>query len=268
VAPELVDALGLKAVHGRLWIPGDPGEAALVSTSFAEKCCRGALPLGLSVLVGPDAYTVVGVVKDMHFTALDKHPEPTVLLPAPKGSPISTSMNYVIRLRSLSPGLLSEIEREVSAAAADVTVRSGDTLRNRLMRTVDDRSFATLIVVLFSIAAVSVSFAGVAGVVGFVVTRRAREIAIRMALGATTGKIWWLVSRSTGTASACGVVAGFGLAWWLSSLVSALVYGIPPFDTASVVVAGVLICVLTGLGMWAPLHQANRVNPSIGLRRE
>jgi ABC-type antimicrobial peptide transport system permease subunit len=136
------------------------------------------------------------------------------------------------------------------------------------MRSVNDRTFATLIVVLFAVAALTVSAAGLVGVVGFVVARRTREIAIRMAIGASSSHVHRLVTGEATLGAGIGALIGLTAGVWLSRLLESLLYGITPGDPIAFGCAAVL-AVATVLGAaWLPARRAMRLAPTIALRSE
>jgi ABC-type antimicrobial peptide transport system permease subunit len=141
-------------------------------------------------------------------------------------------------------------------------------MRQRLMESVNDRSFATLIVVFFGIAAIGVSAAGIVGAVGFVVARRTREIAIRLAIGASAGTVRRLVAREAGVAAAIGAAAGLTAARWAWATAGSLLYGIEPTDTLSFVLAASATVAVVVVAAWIPARRASRLSPNIALRAE
>jgi ABC-type antimicrobial peptide transport system permease subunit len=141
-------------------------------------------------------------------------------------------------------------------------------MRDRLMRSIRDRSFATLIVAFFGIAAIGVSAAGLVGVVGFVVARRTREIAIRMAVGARRSDVRRLVTREAALASGAGAVVGFVAGGWLSRTMESFLFGIRPADPISMVLAAVALVAIVGGAAWVPARRAMRLSPVEALRVE
>lgn len=271
VSLGFLETLGARIVDGRLWTMDDHGRTAIVNESFATDCCDGRPIVGQVLGVGERSFEIVGVVQDLYTTSLDRKPGPTVFLPLETGSGTSAGwprVNYVIRTAAPNAGLALAAERALKAADAGIIVSRGASMRERLMQSINDRSFATLIVVFFGLAAIGVSAAGVVGVVGFVVARRTREIAIRLAIGATAGDVRGLVTREAGIAAAVGAVSGLVVARWLSKTVESLLYGIEPADPFSfVLAAGAIVAIVVGAA-WVPARRASQISPTIALRAE
>lgn len=263
------EASGSRLVAGRLWTGDEDGLTVVVTESFANGCCDGRFPVGRTITINDRPFEIVGVIKDPFTNALDQPPGPVVFVPIDSGQGVQLGwVNYVIRSNGPRSELALAAEREVKAETSGVIIRGGATMRERLMQSIRDRSFATLIVVFFGIAAIGISAAGVAGVVGFVVARRTREIAIRLAVGATAGNVRRLVTREAAVAAAVGAAAGLASARWLSKTVESLLYGIEPADPWSFVIAAAAIVMVVVSAAWIPARRASRLSPTIALRAE
>jgi ABC-type antimicrobial peptide transport system permease subunit len=136
------------------------------------------------------------------------------------------------------------------------------------MQSVSDRSFSTLMVMFFAVAAMGVTAAGIVGVVAFVVARRTREVAIRIAIGANAGSVRALVTREALAAAAVGAVIGFGLSLALSTTVRSLLVGIAPTDPIALGSAVAVIVAIVGGAAWIPARRATRLSPTVALRVE
>jgi len=270
---DFFEAAKARLVGGRLWRRDDGTRVAVVTESFANECCHGTSPVGriltIPVAESEHAVRIVGVVKDVFTGALDEPPGPAAFVPIGTGAGVrSTWINYVIRSEEPAVSLAVAAEREIKAASPGVTIRGGATMRQRLMESVRDRSFATLIVVFFGVAAVAVSAAGVVGVVAFVVARRTREIAIRLAVGATASDVRRLVTRQAAIAAGIGAIAGLTAARWLATLAESLLYGIEPADPTSFILTAIVIVVVVSCAAWFPAGRATRLSPTVALRSE
>jgi putative ABC transport system permease protein len=267
VSTGFFEAAGLRLIAGRLpATPADHARAIVVSSSFAERCCAGRSPLGRVATTAGVSYEIVGVVKDIYSNALDQQPGATAFIPI--GDEILPVVSYVAKVDAPGRDFALAMEKEVRAVNSGANVSGGATMRARLMRSVNDRSFATVLVVFFALAAMAVSSAGLAGVVGFVVARRTQEIAIRMAIGADVWRIRWLVTRQTVLAATLGAAIGFIVSAWLAQLIHAWLYGIAPADPLSFAAAGGLVVSIVIVAVWIPTRRAVRVSPTIALRLE
>ena len=109
---------------------------------------------------------------------------------------------------------------------------------------------------------------GLYGVMAYTVSRRTREIGIRMALGARSATIGWLVIREVLAIVAIGMALGLPAAWWLGRYVSAQLYGVRPTDPVTVIAAVMLLATVALLAGLIPSARAARVSPTTALRYE
>jgi ABC-type antimicrobial peptide transport system permease subunit len=119
---------------------------------------------------------------------------------------------------------------------------------------------------IFGAAALALAAVGVFGVIAFVVAQRTGEMAIRLALGASRRRVFWMVMRQGAALTAAGAVLGMLLAWWTGGLVSAYVYEVASFDPV-VMLSSVVSVALVALGSTQILaRRAAGVSPSLTLR--
>jgi putative ABC transport system permease protein len=158
-------------------------------------------------------------------------------------------------------GKQAELDRDTPVfnirTVADEIGRS--VLRERLLATTT-ALFGGLALVLAAI--------GLYGVLSYGVTRRTRELGIRIAIGATTQRILWLVLQEAGWVVGVGIAAGLGAAWALGRIVSSLLFGIGPMDLLSVAVAVAVLAAAGTLAASIPARRASKVDPVLALRYE
>jgi ABC-type antimicrobial peptide transport system permease subunit len=132
---------------------------------------------------------------------------------------------------------------------------------------VTERMIATLSTAFGELATV-LAVIGLYGVMAFMVTRRAREIGIRMALGAQQGNVVWLVMREVLGLVAIGIAAGLPAAFGLASLVRTQLYGIGPNDPLSIALASLVLAIVAVLAGYIPARRAATYDPVQVLRAE
>jgi len=156
---------------------------------------------------------------------------------------------------------VNEIDRQAPVfnirTAADEIGRS--LLRERLVATMT-ALFGTLALALASI--------GLYGVLSYAVTRRTRELGIRVAIGATAQSILWRVLREAGWILSIGIAVGLGAAWALGRIVGSLLFEITPTDGVSTTVAVLVLVVAGAVAAWIPARRASRIDPIGALRYE
>lgn len=113
-----------------------------------------------------------------------------------------------------------------------------------------------------------VGLVGLYGVMSYTVSRRTREIGVRVAFGASAGNIRWLVIREVLIIAAAGVAIGLPVAWWLGRYISTQLYGVKSTDALTMIAATLLLGVVAGLAGLLPSARAARLDPMMALRQE
>jgi ABC-type antimicrobial peptide transport system permease subunit len=131
----------------------------------------------------------------------------------------------------------------------------------------NERLLANLSAV-FGLLATLLAMIGLYGVLAFTVSRRTREIGIRMALGALRGHVSWLVLRELLLLAGAGVALALPAAWWLTRLVASQLYNVAPMDPITIAVALAILCTVTLCASLIPTLRATRINPVRALRQE
>ena len=121
---------------------------------------------------------------------------------------------------------------------------------------------------VFGALATVLAIVGLYGVMAYMVTRRSREIGIRMALGAQSGNVVWLVMREVVTLVAVGIAIGAPVAWALGKVVQAQLYGVQPHDPASIALPALLLATVALLAGYIPARRAAGYDPVRVLRYE
>jgi ABC-type antimicrobial peptide transport system permease subunit len=120
----------------------------------------------------------------------------------------------------------------------------------------------------FGLLATLLAAIGLYGVMAFTVSRRTREIGVRMALGAVPGDVVWLVMREVLMLVGTGVVLGLAGAWGLGRLIGSQLYGVTATDPVSIAAAATLLAAVALVAGYVPAWRATRVNPVLALRYE
>ena len=273
VAPGFFDTFEVKPTQGRAFTADDRATSVpvvIVNRSFVRKFLGSDDPLGKRIRLGGAKSTqpwrtIVGVIPDI-FTGDTGNPRDAGIL-VPFAQNHSPFMSIAVRAPN-AMAMTPQIRSAVSALNADIPiyfVYAADEAIGRAVWHV--RVFGGLFMV-FGVAALFLAAVGLYAVMAFSVSRRAREVGIRIALGARTGHVLKLVFRQGIFQLAIGLTLGLGLAAGLSQLVAGLLFEVQPRDPltfASVVgvltLAGLLAC-------YIPARRAARVDPLSAMRAE
>ena len=275
-----LEALGERLVAGRAMSGSDTATSqavALVNETFVRAYLPQGDPIGRRIRMGSDAarpwMTVVGVVRDERHNGLtaaikEKFFVPYAQFPAARGGDAARNMSLVVRASGDPAALTGPIRaavRELDPALPIANVRRMTDVVAASMAT--PRLTGSLLTI-FGVLALFLAAVGVSGVLSYLVSRRRREIGIRMALGASRASVLGLVLRRGVVTAAWGVGAGVFGGLFLTRLMEGLLYGVAPRDPAIFAGVGVLLAVIAVAASAAPAVRASRVDPLEALRSE
>jgi predicted permease len=283
VGADYFDTLRLPLLRGRGFTPSEEESpsgprVAVIDEPAARQVFGGMDPVGQAVQFANDkapdkgSFTIVGVVTGVRHDLVDRTPVPHVYLPS--GQHYRGNVYMHVRLAGSGPGvetaMLGTLRQAIRAADARVPLLQLHTLRQQR-----DGNLALWAVNtgarLFSVfggVALLLAVIGVYGVKSYVVSRRTREIGIRMALGATPANVLWLVLREGLTLTLSGVGIGLLLAWGVARLLSGMLYEVSALDPVVFVVAPVVLAGSAMAASYIPALRATRVQPLTALRTE
>lgn len=259
-------------LRGRVFNDGDVKTSQLVvivSQSTAQKFFGDADPIGktLRPSAKPEiAYTIVGVVGDVRDQVLNQQ-TPTLYYAIPqRGSwPL---MDVVVRADGSPEALLPGIRQRIAKLDASLALANVNTMNQWLANSAAQPRLNTVLLTSFAVIALVIAAIGIYGVLAYSVNQRTREIGLRMALGATPGRVLKLIVHEGMKMVLAGVAVGLigGLA--LGKAVSSLVFGVPVRDPATFVLVAVLLTVIALAACIIPARRAARVDPMVALREE
>ena len=281
VSPEFFQTLEMRLLAGREFTLRDdrsramgegwPFTVAIVNETFAERYFKGANPIGRRVGIGTNPGTVmpieiVGLVRDARYQAIREPESPQMFVPILQGDIENVTM-YVQSERE-PDAIMPLIRREIAALDPQLAVFGAGTLERAVERSlVNERLVASLSSTLSAMATL-LAVVGLYGVMAYLVTRRTREIGIRMALGALSSRIAGGVVRETGTLVAAGLLVGGAASWWLGRYVRNQLYGVEPADASTLVAAAAVLSLVACMAAWLPARRAASVSPMTALREE
>lgn len=211
---------------------------------------------------------IAGVVQNVkHRAELNSDYSPELYLPYAQ-LPFLGQMSLVVRTE-VEPGSLARaLQNEVAALDAEIVLNNVKTMEQYLGAAVSQPRFSAMLFGVFAAVALLLAAIGLYSVMAYLVTQRRHEIGIRLALGAQTGSVLWLILKHGMTLTLVGVVLGLGASFTLTRLLESLLFGVRPTDPLTF---GVIAAVLLGVALlacWIPARRAAKVDPMIALRCE
>jgi predicted permease len=274
VGPGYFGLLGTPLVAGRDFQAHDTVEStrvAIVNQTFANAVFPGENAVGRTFTVedGPQrtAYDVIGVVVDTKYRNLREASLPIAYLAATQDDEPGPFLQMLVRtdlpLGSVRGGLTSAVLAVHPAIAVQFQPMEG-LVRSTLT---SERLMAALSA-FFGILAVLIATIGLYGVISYSVARRRMEIGIRMALGATRGDVIRMIVREAGLLLGVGLLVGTALAVAAARGAQALLFGLQPWDPATLAGGAMLLGAVALAASWLPAYRASAVAPTSALRDE
>jgi len=270
------EAMGIDLLEGRTLQPGDGAEgtrAIVVSRSFAEHWWPEQSPVGRRLRLGypeEDWYSIVGVVADAHYRALQDEPEEAVYWPAtvgPADDPVATrGMDVAIRTAGDPRALIAVLRSEVATMNSRIPVSNPRPMEEVFGAAMARTSFTVAMLGAASGVALLLGLVGIYGVIAYIVAQRTREIGVRMALGATAPAVRTMVVRQGLLLAAVGVGIGLLAATGLSRVMSSLLFGVSAVDPLTYGAVAAILVGVAGVASWIPARRAAGVDPATALR--
>jgi hypothetical protein len=298
--PELFEILGIEIVEGRRFTSADERGApvVIVNQSMARTIWPGEPALGKCIRIGFDpsfdpfaaqgppgpptsvpCREVIGVARDVrqrsvvptgtedrlmqYFVPFSQVPPPPGAVAAPPGV-----RGLVLRTEADPARLIPEIRRAVVNGRADLPYVQVRPYWSLLERQMQPWRTASLLLVIFGVLALAVAAVGQYAVFAHAVAERRREMAIRLAVGAQSGRLLRMILVEAGRLAVLGVVAGSLLAWTAGRGLESMFIGTAPSDPRVLVGAAALMIAVAAAATMLPARRASRVNPTDLLRVE
>jgi predicted permease len=269
VAPRFFETTGLPLLQGRDFRHIDTAKSAkvmIVNETMARKFWPQADPVGRSFNDGSDTYEVVGVARDTKYRSLREPAGMTMYQPLTQA--YVPTMSLVIRTASDPATFAPLVQSRLHSIEPALTIYNVTTLFERMGRSVYVERMESVILGFLGLLALVLTAIGVYGVVAYSVAQRTHELGIRMALGAQRKDVLKLVLRKGLVLVACGSVVGLVACYWLTRLIAGQLYGVGPYDPATLVSVAVLLTAVALLASYIPARRATRVDPLVALRYE
>jgi putative ABC transport system permease protein len=275
VSPGFFQASGTRLLQGRDFGPDDRQGAlrvAIINKAFVRRYLNGRNPIGLQFSAGypaPDPrneVTVVGVVDDIRQKTVADEAEPAFYAPLSQ-IPIRRQTIVVATSGSDVSSLQSSIRNQVREIDPQIAVEF-ELVRDLVNGTLRRQQLGMTLMLIFGASAVLLAAVGIYGVVAYAVSQRKGEMATRLALGATPGRVFALVMRQGALLALIGTAIGLAIAYLSGRVVASQIYAIRASDPLMLGAATVLVAGITAVATMIPAWRASRLAPSGVLHAE
>jgi predicted permease len=280
VTPEYFRALGIPLVSGRCFNEADEAGNAAVAVVTAESAARfwpGQDAVGMHIRFSRDTEwrTVVGVVGNVRAYDLQRtlpdYMTGTVYVPynlkaTVEGGQVPAEMTIAVRTAADDRETGRMLRTVVVRANPEVPLSELKTMRAVLSEAVGTPASTASLFVAFAGLALVLGMVGIYGVLACLVSKRTREIGIRLALGAERRVVFWMVLKEGAKFYAFGVTLGLAGAFAATRLLRSELYGVRPVDSVTYAAVALAMALVTLLACYLPARRATRVDPLIALR--
>jgi hypothetical protein len=277
VSTNFFDVLRIPIVKGRAFSTADAGHAppvAIVNETFVQKVLKGADPIGRVLWIEPvpgqpiEKIEIVGVTRDTKYASIRDAFEPLVHLPIAQSSEFRASARFVVKprgndLNRLGPAIERAVAEINPAIDVNLTVIK-QSVTNGLVR---ERLMAALSSAFGALAGL-LAAVGLYGVLSYTVTRRANEIGIRLAMGASRPAVLRMVIGEAAWLVGVGLALGTALGLGAARAAGGLLFGLRPTDPVTIGAAALLLGTIGFAASFLPARRASRVDPMNVLRQE
>ncbi|MBV8073492.1 MAG: ABC transporter permease [Acidobacteriaceae bacterium] len=277
--PGYLETMKIPVVRGRTIEAGDTATApgvVVINEYMAQRYWPGENAIGKRLTLDdpsshpkPAWLTVVGIAKNAVRYDWAAPPAEEFFLPYLQHSDaMGHYITLVVRAKGDPAALAPVIENGVWQIDRNVTISEVQTMNAVVERANAEARFNMALLAVFATVATVLSAVGIFGVMSYAVTRRRREIGIRLALGARQTAILQLITREGMVLALCGTAAGIAGALALTRLMAKLLYGVPPVDPPTFIAVPLLLAGVALAACLIPAFRAARISPVTSLRQE
>jgi predicted permease len=269
-------AMGIPLVEGRTFkskdIQNSP-KVAVINQTMARRFFPDHSPIGQRFAVGeapehPGEIEVIGVVKDAKYFSLNEDSVMAAYFPFTQNPGFFG--NFVVRYAAGAnrQEIISRVRHTIIDINSNILVNSVSSLEEQVDYSIAKQSLIAKLSTFFGILAVFLACIGIYGLLSYSVARRTSELGIRLALGAQSHTLMWLILRESILLLALGLAIGIPAALSSTHVLASLLYQLSPLDPTAIFVAIGAVTCTTVAAAWLPARRATRIDPSLALRAE
>ncbi|HET9183282.1 MAG TPA: ABC transporter permease [Candidatus Angelobacter sp.] len=284
VSPDFFQSIGTSLEQGRFFSLADNADAPpviIVNKAFVRTYWPDQNPIGKRIAVsylgpgrkaiGPARFReVVGIVADVKQRALDLPAKPALYMPfyQDETNHVYAGMSIFVRTSGEPTQQAMAIRKVIQGMNPNQAIQQMRTMEDVLSSTLTSRKLSLILVGAFAFLALLLCAIGIYGTIAYSVSQRTRELGLRLALGATRGKLLELIMREGMLLVAIGLAVGLAVSFMVSRMISSMLFGITSFDPVTFMMASVILCIIAAAACFFPALKSSRMDPLEALRVE
>jgi putative ABC transport system permease protein len=280
------ETLRIPLARGRYLTDRDTSSAepvAVINETAARLFWKGEDPLRSRIRVGvPIAELadlqprrIVGIVKDVHETGLDDNAPPVIYVPIGQMPAAFTALlvrmlpaSVIVQTEGAPTALTTAVRQGIWAVDPQQPISDVVTMDEIVTRSVGSARFTMVLMGALALLALVLAAVGIYGVLSYLVNQRTREIGVRMALGASSGRVMQMVVGQGMVSVGIGVAAGIGGAFLLTRFLRSLLVGVSAHDPLTFILAPLVLATVALVASAIPARRASLLDPVLALRRD
>jgi predicted permease len=271
--PGYFETMGIPRLAGRDFSheAANATKVAIVNRAFAEHFFARQSPIGQRVTGGGVTYEVIGVVENIKSRTLGEDTRYVLfrsLAQSTGSDPSFLGYELVVHVRGNSATVANSVRRQIHDLDSSMAVYNAETMEQHLRQALFLPRLAATLFGVFGFVGLLLAAVGLYGVMSYSVSRRTREIGIRIALGAQLGAVHRLILRQGMMLTVIALALGLPAAFALAGILSSFLYGIRPHDTLTFTVVPLFLASVAFLACWVPARRATSITPQSALRYE
>jgi predicted permease len=271
--PGYFETLGIPRISGSDFggeIANGP-KTAIVNEAFVQRVFAGQNPIGRHATSGSVSYEIIGVVGNVKSRTLGEDFRPVLyrsLAQSIASDPSQLGYTLLVHTAGNPASALESVQGQIHALDPQLAIFNEETMQEHVRTAFFLPRLAAMLFGTFGFIGLVLAAVGLYGVMSYAVSRRTREIGIRMALGAKPGTVERMVLRQGMVITLIAVVLGWPVAWMLARVAASFLYGIQPHDALTFAVVPPFLVVIALVACWIPARRAAAINPMQALRME
>jgi putative ABC transport system permease protein len=246
-------------------------KTAIVNQVFADRLFHGANPIGQHVSGGNQTYEIIGVAGNAKSRTLGEDTRPMLyrsLVQTVAGDPSLMGYTLIVQAAGNPAALSQAVRRQVYALDSGMAIYNEETMEEHVRTAFFLPHVAAILFSVFGGIGLTLAAIGLYGVMSYSVSRRTREIGIRMALGAQARAVQRLILRQGLILTCIALALGWPAAWMLAKFASNFLYGIQPHDALTFTLIPPFLAMVALFACWLPARRAAMVDPVQALRAD